>query len=179
VILRHEPPAPSDNNPQEDAMTDTITLTGLVATSPRHIVTSEGLAITSFRLASNQRRFDRATGGWVDGDTNWYTITCFRQLGTHVAGSVHKGERVIVTGRVRIRDWSNDEKSGTTIEIDAESMGHDLAWGRANYVRSIVGSRDGPNAEHSGSPSSDAERTSASSLPGSSGFSEPAAAAPF
>jgi single-strand DNA-binding protein len=119
-------------------MTDTITLTGLVATSPRHIVTSEGLAITSFRLASNQRRFDRATGGWIDGDTNWYTITSFRQLGTHVAGSVHKGERVIVTGRVRVRDWSSSEKSGTTIEIDAEALGHDLTWGRANFVRSAV-----------------------------------------
>jgi single-strand DNA-binding protein len=42
-------------------MTDNITLTGLVATTPRHLTTSEGLAITSFRLASSQRRFDRAS----------------------------------------------------------------------------------------------------------------------
>lgn len=119
-------------------MTDIITLTGLVATSPRHIVTSEGLAITSFRLASNQRRFDRTQNSWVDGDTNWYTITAFRQLGTHVASSVEKGQRVIVTGRVRIRDWESGEKSGTTIEIDAESIGHDLTWGRASFTRSVI-----------------------------------------
>ena len=119
-------------------MTDIITLTGLVATSPRHIVTTEGLAITSFRLASNQRRFDRTQNSWVDGDTNWYTITAFRQLGTHVASSVEKGQRVIVTGRVRIRDWENGEKSGTTIEIDAESIGHDLTWGRASFTRSVM-----------------------------------------
>lgn len=119
-------------------MTDIITLTGLVATSPRHIVTSEGLAITSFRLASNQRRFDRTQNAWVDGDTNWYTITAFRQLGTHVASSVEKGQRVIVTGRVRIRDWESGEKSGTTIEIDAESIGHDLSWGRATFTRSVM-----------------------------------------
>lgn len=119
-------------------MTDTITLTGLVATTPRHIVTSEGLAITSFRLASNQRRYDRAKAGWVDGDTNWYTVTCFRQLGTHVASSVHKGERVIVSGRVRIRDWESGEKNGTTIEIDAEAVGHDLMWGRSSFTRSII-----------------------------------------
>lgn len=122
-------------------MTDTITLTGLVATTPRHIVTSDGLAITSFRLASNQRRFDRATSAWIDGDTNWYTITSFRQLGTHVASSVQKGERVIVTGRVRIRDWSTAEKSGTTIEIDADAVGHDLMWGRATFTRSIIVSK--------------------------------------
>ena len=119
-------------------MTDIITLTGLVATSPRHIVTTEGLAITSFRLASNQRRFDRTQNSWVDGDTNWYTITAFRQLGTHVASSVEKGQRVIVTGRVRIRDWESGEKSGTTIEIDAESIGHDLTWGRASFTRSVI-----------------------------------------
>lgn len=122
-------------------MTDTITLTGLVATSPRHIVTSEGLTITSFRLASNQRRFDRGQNAWVDGDTNWYTITAFRQLGTHVASSIEKGQRVIVLGRVRIRDWESGEKSGTTIEIDAESIGHDLTWGRATYTRSVIAAK--------------------------------------
>lgn len=119
-------------------MTDIITLTGLVATTPRHIVTSEGLAITSFRLASNQRRFDRGQNAWVDGDTNWYTITAFRQLGTHVASSVEKGQRVMVTGRVRIRDWESGEKAGTTIEIDAEAIGHDLTWGRATFTRSVI-----------------------------------------
>lgn len=122
-------------------MSDNITLTGLVATSPRHITTNEGLTITSFRLASNQRRFDRTQNAWVDGDTNWYTVTAFRQLGTHVASSVEKGQRVIVTGRVRIRDWESGEKSGTTIEIDAESIGHDLAWGRATFTRSVIAAK--------------------------------------
>ena len=119
-------------------MTDTITLTGLVATNPRHIVTSEGLTITSFRLASNQRRFDRGQNAWIDGDTNWYTVTAFRQLGTHVATSLEKGQRVIVAGRVRIRDWETEEKSGTSIEIDAEAIGHDLTWGRATFTRSVI-----------------------------------------
>lgn len=129
-------------------MTDTITLTGLVATSPRHIVTSEGLTITSFRLASNQRRFDRAQNAWVDGDTNWYTVTAFRQLGTHVASSIEKGQRVIVVGRVRIRDWESGEKSGTTIEIDAEAVGHDLTWGRATFTRTVVAAKsDGASVE--------------------------------
>lgn len=97
-----------------------------------------GLAITSFRLASNQRRYDRAKAAWVDGDTNWYTVTSFRQLGTHVASSVHKGERVIVSGRLRIRDWESGEKNGTTIEIDAEAVGHDLTWGRSSFTRSVI-----------------------------------------
>jgi single-strand DNA-binding protein len=116
-------------------MTDTITLTGLVATTPRHIVTSEGLAIASFRLASNQRRFDRSQNAWLDGYTNWYTITAYRQLATNAAASIEKGQRVIVTGRVRIRDWESGETSGTAIEIEAESIGHDLAYGEATFTR--------------------------------------------
>jgi len=136
-------------------MTDIITLTGLAATDPRHIVTSEGLAITSFRLASNQRRFDRTQNAWIDGDTNWYTITAFRQLGMHVATSIEKGQRVVVTGRVRIRDWESGEKNGTTIEIDAEAIGHDLNWGRATFTRTVIA------AKTDGTTSSSAERDGA------------------
>lgn len=121
-------------------MSDTLTLTGLVATTPKHLVTSAGLSITSFRLASNQRRYDRAKQEWVDVDTNWYTITAFRQLANNVVHSLHKGQRIVVTGRVRIRDWNNEEKqtSGTTIEVDAEAIGHDLTWGTSVFTRSAA-----------------------------------------
>ena len=118
-------------------MTDTITLTGLVATDPRHVVTSEGLAITSFRLASTQRRFDRSQEKWIDGDTNWYTITAFRQLAVNAAQSISKGQRIILTGVVRIREWESDERTGTNVEVESESIGHDLAWGTAVFSRSV------------------------------------------
>lgn len=121
-------------------MNDLITLTGLVATDPRVITTSESLSITSFRLASTQRRYSRAEQAWVDGDTNWYTISTFRQLAQNTAGSIRKGDRVVVSGRLRIRSWDTGEKSGTTIEIDADAVGHDLAWGTAEYSRTMSSS---------------------------------------
>ena len=116
-------------------MTDTITLTGLVATAPKHIVTSEGLQITSFRLASTQRRFDRAEGKWVDAETNWYTVTAFRHLAANVIGSVLKGQRIIVVGALRIRNWDAGERSGTTVEVDADAIGHDLGFGTTAFTR--------------------------------------------
>lgn len=118
-------------------MTDTITLTGFVATVPNHLVTGEGLPITSFRLASTQRRFDRSRNLWVDNGTNWYTVTSFRQLALNANSSIKKGERVIVTGRLRIRDWAAGDKVGTSIEIDADSIGHDLTWGTASFTRGM------------------------------------------
>jgi single-strand DNA-binding protein len=121
-------------------MSDNITLTGVVATIPRVLTTQEGLAITSFRLASSQRRFDRAQEKWVDGDTNWYSVTTFRQLAANAAISVKKGERVIVTGRLRIRDWAAGERAGTNVDVEADAIGHDLSWGTAAFSRNVVSS---------------------------------------
>lgn len=119
-------------------MTDTISLTGLVATTPKHVVTGTGLSVTSFRFASTQRRYDRAEQKWVDGDTNWYTVATFRQLATNVNASLQKGQRVIVTGRLRVRDWATDDKRGTNVEIDADAVGHDLSWGTTTFTRSTA-----------------------------------------
>ena len=116
-------------------MTDQLTLTGLIATTPRHIVTSEGLAITSFRLASQQRKFDKASQRWADAETNWYTVTAFRDLAINASQSLNKGDRVVTVGRVKVRDWSNDDRSGTSIEVEAESLGHDLHWGVSQFQR--------------------------------------------
>jgi single-strand DNA-binding protein len=116
-------------------MPDTITVGGVIATEPKHVVTTEGLKITSFRLASQQRRFDRAQDKWIDAETNWFTVTAFRQLAENAQASLKKGDRVLVRGRLRMRDWTSGERTGVSIEIEAEGMGHDLAWGRTEYRR--------------------------------------------
>ncbi|RZS66092.1 single-strand DNA-binding protein [Agromyces ramosus] len=116
-------------------MTDSITVTGVVGSDPRMHVTTQGLAITSFRLASTRRYFDRTKGSWEDGETNWYTVSGFRQLAQNTAVSVHRGDRVVVQGRLRLRAWESGEKSGTAIEIEADSIGHDLAWGTTTLIK--------------------------------------------
>lgn len=115
-----------------------ITVAGLVATTPRHLVTQDGLPITSLRMAASHRRFDRTQNKWVDGDTNWYTVTAFKQLAINMAGSIAKGERIIVTGKLRVRDWDNGERAGTSVEIEATSVGHDLTWGTAVFTRTVL-----------------------------------------
>jgi len=165
-------------------MSDQITVTGLVATPPNHVVTSTGLAVTNFRLASTQRRYDRAAGAWVDGATNWFTVTAFRRLADHVAASVQKGERVIVTGRLRVRDWESGERSGTAVEIEAESLGHDLLWGTTTFRRAVsTSARSDEHASASDAPESTAESAGGeewSPAPPAEGDDElPAAEAPL
>ena len=119
-------------------MSEHIAVTGLVATTPRHLVTQDGLPITSFRLASSQRRFDRSQNKWIEGETNWYTVSAFRQLAINESTSVSKGDRVIVVGKLHVRDWDNGERAGTSVEVEAEAVGHDLNWGTSSFTRTIM-----------------------------------------
>lgn len=137
-------------------MTDIITVTGVVGTDPKHTVTSGGLAITSFRLASTRRVFDRAKGTWEDGETNWFTVSAFRQLASNASLSIRKGERLIVRGRLRLRAWETGEKSGTAVEIEADSIGHDLAWCVTTYAKVRPRAVDASADASSSQPTSDA-----------------------
>jgi single-strand DNA-binding protein len=149
-------------------MPDLITLTGVVATPPRHITTNAGLDITSFRLASSQRRFDREQKRWVEAETNWYTVTAFRQLAANAAVSVERGQHVVVTGRLRVRAWENAEKSGTTVELEADAVGHDLSWGTSVHTRSVLAR---PAEGATGAADGMAERWSGGALPAGDLFS--------
>ncbi|WP_308464904.1 single-stranded DNA-binding protein [Rathayibacter soli] len=116
-------------------MIDSFSTTGLVATEPSHSATGEGVALMSFRLASTPRKFNRESKTWEYGETNWFTVTAFRHLALNLIQSIKKGDRVIVMGRMRIREWTSQERSGTVVEITADSVGHDLTWGTAVYSR--------------------------------------------
>lgn len=117
-------------------MSDTLTIVGKVATDPTQSRTAGGIPVTNFRLASTHRRFDNVTQTWVDAGTNWYSVAAFRQLGEHARASLRTGDSVIVTGRLKIRNWESGEKHGTSVDIDAEAIGHDLRWGITTYLRS-------------------------------------------
>ena len=119
-------------------MSEHITVAGLIATTPRHLVTQDGLPITSFRLAASQRRFDRVQNKWIDGETNWYTVSAFRQLAINSSTSLSKGDRVVLTGKLRVRDWDNGERAGTAVEVEAEALGHDLSWGSSSFTRTVL-----------------------------------------
>jgi single-strand DNA-binding protein len=116
-------------------MAENISVTGFVATEPKLSTTTANHAIISFRMASVGRRFNRENARWEDTSPNWYTVHCFKKLAEHAGQSLVKGDRIIVRGRLKIRDWDNGERSGTSVEIDAESIGHDLMFGISSFER--------------------------------------------
>lgn len=119
-------------------MTAIINEAGLVATTPRHEVTEDGLPITRFRFACSSREYDRKRDKWVDGLTNWYTVVTYGTTATNVAGSISKGDRIVVAGKLFVRDWDNGERTGTNVEIEAHALGHDLSWGTTTFNRNVL-----------------------------------------
>ena len=112
-----------------------VTVVGNVISDVRHLVTPSGVPVASFRVASTSRRFDRDRGRWVDGDVTFFTVNCWRGLANNVAVSVSKGDPVMVIGRLRTRDWERGERRGTSVEIEAASVGHDLGRGVSTFDR--------------------------------------------
>ncbi|HEY0260710.1 MAG TPA: single-stranded DNA-binding protein [Lacisediminihabitans sp.] len=140
-------------------MPDTISATGVVGTPPALAIVGDGLARLTFRLGSTQRKFNREASGWENGETNWYTVVAFRRLAEHGSQSLNKGDRVVVSGRLRVNEWEKDGRHGTTVQLIADAIGHDLTFGTSTLAKAASGpARTGPDETAGGSTPERTER---------------------
>lgn len=123
-----------------------ITLIGNVANDPEHRTTGTGATIASFRLACTSRYYDRAQSAWVDKETSFYTVSAFRGLGDHVLRSLHRGDRVVLVGRLQLRKWETGTSSGTAADVEADAIGHDLRWGTSTFEKSAKPAAQAPTS---------------------------------
>ena len=112
-----------------------ITVVGNVATDPKLRVTASGARVVSFRLASTERRYDKALKGWRDGDTVFYTVTCWRNVGENALDSVVTGQPMVVHGRLRNPRYEKEGETRSYLDIEAYSLGHDIARGVSRFTR--------------------------------------------
>lgn len=134
---------------------DMITVHGFVATDVNLFTSVTGVAMANFRMATTARRWDKESQKVVDAGTNWYNIKSYRYLAQNAGTSLHKGDPVVVTGKLVLRQWtSEDGKSGTSPDIEAVAMGHDLSWGTARFTRSGSQRRSSVNPEGEGQDAS-------------------------
>ncbi|MBB4920221.1 single-stranded DNA-binding protein [Streptosporangium saharense] len=112
-----------------------ITLTGNVAAPPRQHTFPDGSRVTSLRVASTSRYFDRDSQQWCNGETTYFGIRCFRGLADNVAQSIRAGQPVVVQGRLRIREFTHEGERRFLPEVEASSLGHDLRWGLGSFSK--------------------------------------------
>ncbi|WP_018348247.1 single-stranded DNA-binding protein [Longispora albida] len=114
-----------------------VTIVGNVLNPPETRRTSlSQQMVTSFRIASTTRRYDKTTESWVDGDSLRVRVTCWRRLAEHVQLSVRQGDPLVVTGRLFTREFTTDSGERRTMyELEAAAVGHDLARGTSRFAR--------------------------------------------
>ncbi|MDF2808816.1 MAG: hypothetical protein K0S43_3762 [Cellulosimicrobium sp.] len=115
----------------------TVTLSGFVATTPTLFRSQSGNDFTSFRIARTRRYLDRERGEWVDGRTLWFTVKTWKHVARNVALSLHKGDPVVVTGRLSLDEWDGPDGPRTSLVVEATALGPDLTLGEARFARTV------------------------------------------
>ncbi|MFD0416107.1 single-stranded DNA-binding protein [Streptomyces sp. NPDC127108] len=98
-----------------------ITVIGNLTADPEVQFTTTGSALAKFTIASTPRTFDKDSGQWKDGTTTFFRCAAWRSLAEHVAESLTKGSRVVLSGRIRQHNWETpegDNRSMLAVEVD-------------------------------------------------------------
>ena len=121
-----------------------ITVVGNLVADPELRFTSTGQPVASFRIASTPRTRDAASGEWKDGDSLFLSCNVWRQAAENVAESLQRGMRVIVTGRLRQRNYETKEGEKRTVyEVEVDDVGPSLRNASAKVNRASRGSGEG------------------------------------
>jgi single-strand DNA-binding protein len=117
----------------------TLTVVGNLTDDPELRFTPSGAAVAKFRVASTPRVMK--DGEWKDGDPLFLSCVLWRDAAEHVAESLQRGARVIVTGRLKQRSYETREgEKRTVIELDVDEIGPSLRYATAKVQKVQRGS---------------------------------------
>ena len=113
-----------------------ITVVGNLTDDPELRYTPSGAAVCKFRIASTPRFMDKQSQQWKDGDPLFLACSVWRDAAENVAGSLQRGARVIVQGRLRQRSYETREgEKRTVIELEVDEVGPSLKWASAKVQK--------------------------------------------
>jgi single-strand DNA-binding protein len=114
-----------------------ITVVGNMVNDPELRYTPTGQAVASFRVASTPRFRDQASGEWKDGEALFLSCNVWRQAAENVAESLQRGMRVIVSGRLKQRQYETREGEKRTVyEVEVDEVGPSLRYASAKVAKS-------------------------------------------
>ncbi len=117
-----------------------ITMAGTLTADPELNRTDKDVSYVRFTVACNDRRYDPNTGRWVDLDVAFLRCTAWRHLAEHIATSLIKGARVLVTGTLRQRTFDDaDGRTHTVFDVDATEVAASLRWAIVHVGKPTTG----------------------------------------
>lgn len=112
-----------------------ITVTGNLTGDPELRYTPTGVPAAQFTVASNER-YRGDDGQWKDGATSFVRCNAWRDLAEHTAESLAKGDRVVVTGILRQRDYEAKDGSKRTVwEVAVTEVATSLRYATVKISR--------------------------------------------
>lgn len=120
-------------------MSNTVTISGNITADPELRFTPSGKAVVNFTVADTPRLPD-GKGGWTDGDPLFQRVVAWEHLAEHVAASLRRGDRVIVTGSLEGKSYTKDDPDRlatkvTYSEIRASDVGASLRFAQAALTK--------------------------------------------
>ncbi|GAA1699078.1 single-stranded DNA-binding protein [Fodinicola feengrottensis] len=117
-----------------------ITIVGTLTADPEQRFTKSGIAVANFTVASNDRRYNKESGQWEDGDATFLRCSIWRDYAEHVSESLARGQRVIVVGQLRQRSYDTAEgEKRTVVEVDVREIGPALKWATVKVAKAKRG----------------------------------------
>lgn len=106
---------------------------GFVATQPRGGYTKSGTRSVSMRVGWTPRTFDRETQQWTDQASSFVTVQCYNRVAENAYVCLRRGEPIVVRGTLRVREYEHNGVRRSSVEVVADSIGHDLSRGISVY----------------------------------------------
>ncbi|WP_433574860.1 single-stranded DNA-binding protein [Nocardia brasiliensis] len=113
-----------------------ITVSGNLVAAPELRFTAAGTPVANFTVASTPRYFDRQSNDWKDGEALFMRCNAWRVLAENLAQSLARGSRVIVTGRLKQRNYeTRDGEKRSIVELDVDDVGPSMMFATAKLTR--------------------------------------------
>lgn len=131
----------------------TTILIGNLTADPELRFINSGAAVVNFTVASTPRTYDKATNEFKDGETLFMRCSMWREAAENVAESLHRGNRVIVVGKLKQRSYEKDGQKRDVIEMEVEEIGPSLRYSTATPTK--ADRRSEKNTSQSWAPTDD------------------------
>lgn len=98
-----------------------VTVSGNLTREPElRNLPNGGQSVCSLRIAHNDRYKD-ASGNWADR-ASYFDVSVWGGLGEWMASNLSKGQKVVVSGRLKWREWGEEGNKRQAVDISADSV---------------------------------------------------------